>query len=199
MFQNLALFKGEVVGQQSKSNVVQKESLSKPIIRVDSSIKQSQSQSQLSSSIRQLQPQTQLTQLTHPQIQKSNKKRVMLCGTYPIGQSNGYSRVVYYISKFIGLKAADDIQLTIYGFQNFKQTAGTRTDIPSNVILHDAMATEEPKRGGFGEKEIGGYLKNNPQDIVIIFNDMVITSACVETIVNELTPIERKSFKLYSS
>jgi len=210
MFANLALFKGEVVGQQSKSNVVQQENPPKPLIRVDSSIKQLQPQTQLSSGIRQLQPQTQpplsssirqlqpQTQLTNTQIQKSNKKRVMLCGTYPIGQSNGYSRVVYYISKFIGLKAAEDIQLTIYGFQNFKQTAGTRTDIPPNVILHDAMATEEPKRGGFGEKEIGGYLKNHPQDIVIIFNDMVITSACVETIVNELTPNERSAMKLYS-
>lgn len=213
MFQNLALFKGEVVGQQSKSNVVQKDCQTKPVIRVDSSITQQQqasqshSHSQLSTSIKQLQPQTQLnnTQMQtqthmqpHMQMQKSNKKRVMLCGTYPIGQSNGYSRVVYYISKFIGLKAADDIQLTIYGFQNFKQTAGTRTDIPPNVILHDAMATEEPKRGGFGEKEIGTYLKSHPQDIVIIFNDMVITSACVETIVKELSASERSAFKLYS-
>ena len=30
----------------------------------------------------------------------NNKKRVMLCGTYPIGTSNGYSKVVYYISKY---------------------------------------------------------------------------------------------------
>ena len=31
---------------------------------------------------------------------KNEKKRIMLCGTYPIGASNGYSKVVYYISKY---------------------------------------------------------------------------------------------------
>ena len=33
-----------------------------------------------------------------------NKKRIMICGTYPVGQTNGYSRVMYYISKFLGQK-----------------------------------------------------------------------------------------------
>ena len=42
--------------------------------------------------------------------------------------------------------------------------------IPKNVKIHDAMATENPKRSGFGEKEIGDYIKKNPQDIIIIFN-----------------------------
>lgn len=126
------------------------------------------------------------------------KTRVLFCGTYPIGQSNGYSRVVYYISKFLGKKG--DIALTIYGFQNYNQTAGSeqRNDIPVTVKMHDALAGEEPKRNGFGEKEIADFLKKNPQDIVVIFNDMVITSALTQTIVNELTPEERKSFLLVS-
>jgi len=125
------------------------------------------------------------------------KTRVMLCGTYPVGQSNGYSRVVYYISKYLGLK--EDIQLTIYGFQNFRQTTSSqRSDIPPSVILHDAMATENPKRSGFGDKEIADFLKKNPQDVVIIFNDMVITSALVKDITDKLTPEERKQFKLIS-
>lgn len=129
---------------------------------------------------------------------KDGKFRVMLCGTYPVGQSNGYSRVVYYIAKYLGRK--EDILLTIYGFQNYKQTAGMdqRNDIPPSVVLHDALATEEPKRNGFGEKEIGSYLKANPQDMVIIFNDMVITSALTHTIYKDLTPEERKSFLLVS-
>lgn len=128
----------------------------------------------------------------------SGKTRVMICGTYPIGQSNGYSRVMYYISKYLGRK--EDVELTIYGFQNYKQTAGSqaRNDIPSSVILHDALATEEPKRHGFGEKEIGQYLREHPQDIVVIFNDMVITSSLTKNIVETLTPEERKRFKLIS-
>jgi len=125
------------------------------------------------------------------------KTRVLFCGTYPIGQSNGYSRVVYYVSKYLGVK--DDIQLTIYGFQNFKNTtSGGRTDIPESVIIHDAYATEEPKRSGFGDKEIADYIKKNPQDIIIIFNDMVITTSLVKDIVLKLSTEERSKFKLIS-
>jgi hypothetical protein len=86
-------------------------------------------------------------------VDTTGKIRVMLCGTYPIGQSNGYSRVVYYIAKHLGLKK--DIALTVYGFQNYQQTSGSqiRNEIPSDVILHDALAkgsraipTQEPAR-----------------------------------------------------
>ncbi len=127
-----------------------------------------------------------------------DKLRVMICGTYPIGQSNGYSRVMYYISKYLGRK--EDIKLTIYGFQNYQQTAGSsqRNDIPPSVILHDALATENPKRQGFGEKEIIEYVARNPQDMIIIFNDMVITSALTQNLVKNLPQDIRKRFKLVS-
>ena len=128
----------------------------------------------------------------------TTKTRVLFCGTYPIGQSNGYSRVVYYIAKHLGIHT--DLKVTIYGFQNYNQTSGSdqRNDIPNTIKLHDALANEEPKRHGFGEKEIGTFLKNNPQDIVIIFNDMVVTSSIAATIIKELSEEERKKFKLVS-
>ena len=131
---------------------------------------------------------------THPE---KNTTRVMLCGTYPIGTSNGYSKVVYYISKYLG--EYKDIDLTIYGFQNVANTngKGLRDNIPKNVKIHDAMATENPKRSGFGEKEIGDYIKKNPQDVIIIFNDNMITTALTSTIINECNS-ERKNFKLVS-
>lgn len=162
--------------------------LEEDTIIIDKSIKSTYKNLQTSGKV------TQVTQVA----QTARQTRVLFCGTYPIGQSNGYSRVVYYISKFLGLK--EDIDLTIYGFQNYNQTAGSdqRNDIPSSVKLHDALATEEPKRNGFGEKEIATFLKKNPQDIVIIFNDMVITSALVQTIVNEMSEEERKSFLMVS-
>jgi glycosyltransferase involved in cell wall biosynthesis len=128
---------------------------------------------------------------------ENGKKRIMWCGTHPI-QSNGYSRVMYYISKYLGKYS--DIELTIYGFQNFNKLSGQdilRGDIPSNVKIHDAFACEEPKRSGFGEKEIGGYIKKNPQDIIIIFNDAIITSSLTAAIINECGK-ERKNFKLVS-
>ena len=128
---------------------------------------------------------------------EKNKTRVMLCGTYPIGTSNGYSKVVYYISKYLG--EYKDIELTVYGFQNVANTNGKnlRDNIPKNVKIHDAMAAENPKRSGFGEKEIGDYIKKNPQDIIIIFNDNMITTSLTNTIINECIT-ERKNFKLVS-
>lgn len=128
---------------------------------------------------------------------KSDKKRIMWCGTHPI-QSNGYSRVMYYISKYLG--KYKEIELTIYGFQNFNNVGGQeilRGDIPKNVIIYDAFANEDPKRSGFGEKEIGNYIKKNPQDIIIIFNDAIITSSLTATIINECGS-EKKNFKLVS-
>jgi glycosyltransferase involved in cell wall biosynthesis len=137
----------------------------------------------------------------HIQAQKWNekpeKKRVMICGTYPVNQSNGYSKVMYYTCKYLGLK--EDIQLTLYGFQNFKQTYGgnIRNEIPKNVILHDAYETENPKRKGFGELEIGDYVKKNPQDIIIIFNDPIITTSVAKNLLNHLSEY-RSKFKLMS-
>lgn len=127
----------------------------------------------------------------------TGNKRIMICGTYPVGTSNGYSKVVYYISKFLG--KYEDIDLTIYGFQNFSNTLGAsiRSDIPSRVKLHDAYATEEPKRNGFGEIEITKYLKENPQDIIIIFNDNIVTSAITNNIMKDLGH-QKDKFKLVS-
>jgi glycosyltransferase involved in cell wall biosynthesis len=127
----------------------------------------------------------------------NGKKRIMLCGTYPIGTSNGYSKVVYYISKYLGIY--DDIELTVYGFQNFANTSGAniRNDIPSCVKIHDAMAQENPRRNGFGELEIGKFIKENPQDVIIIFNDNIITSALTQTIINECGD-QKRNFRLVS-
>jgi glycosyltransferase involved in cell wall biosynthesis len=123
--------------------------------------------------------------------------RVIFCGTYPVGQTNGYAKVVYYICKYLG--HYEDIDLHVWGFQNYKIVRGVqRNDIPASVTLHDALAKEDPKRHGFGEKEFGPFLKKNRYDIVIIFNDMVVTSALTSSIVQNLTPEERKQFKLIS-
>tara|TARA_B000000437_G_scaffold165288_1_gene121974 strand:- start:19691 stop:21073 length:1383 start_codon:yes stop_codon:yes gene_type:complete len=128
---------------------------------------------------------------------ENNKKRVLLCGTYPIGTSNGYSKVVYYICKY--MEKYDDIELTIYGFQNVANTNGAniRKDISDKIKLYDVMANEKPRRNGFGEKEIGDFIKKNPQDVIIIFNDNIVTSALTQTIVKECWD-EKENFKLIS-
>ena len=129
---------------------------------------------------------------------KNGKKRILWAGTH-IHQSNGYSRVMYYITKYLG--NYEDIELTIYGFQNFNTCTDIqkllRNEIHPSVKIYDAYANEEPKRNGFGEKEIGNYIKQNPQDIVIIFNDSIITSAITATIINECGN-QKQFFKLIS-
>jgi glycosyltransferase involved in cell wall biosynthesis len=105
---------------------------------------------------------------------------------------------MYYITKYLG--KYDDIELTIYGFQNFSNSQSQiilRNEINSNVIIYDAYANEDPKRNGFGEKEIGDYIKKHPQDYIIIFNDAMITSAITATIINECGNCKNK-FKLIS-
>ena len=128
---------------------------------------------------------------------RNGKKRILWAGTH-VHQSNGYSRVMYYIAKYLG--NYEDIELTIYGFQNFNicdSQKYIRNEINESVKIYDAYANEEPKRNGFGEKEIGNFLKKNPQDIIIIFNDSIITSALTATIITECGS-ERKNFKLIS-
>lgn len=127
----------------------------------------------------------------------NGNKRILLCGTYPIAASNGYSKVVYYICKYLG--QFEDVDLTVYGFQNFVKTNGAniRNDIPKRVKIHDAYAAENPKRNGFGELEISQFLKQNPQDVIIIFNDCMITTSLTLNIIKECGS-ERDKFKLVS-
>jgi len=128
---------------------------------------------------------------------KNGKKRILWAGTH-ILQSNGYSRVMYYITKYLG--NYPDIELTIYGFQNFNTCdfqKNLRNEINPSVIIYDAYANENPKRNGFGEKEIGDYIKKHPQDIIIIFNDAMVTSALTADIVTNCWD-QKKNFKLIS-
>ena len=130
---------------------------------------------------------------------KSDKKRILFCGTYPIGTTNGYSKITYYLCKYLGLY--EDIDLSIWGFQNYKQTSqNIRTEIPKSVKILDPLQIEKDnnhKGSGFGERFIGEHLKNNAYDIVIVFNDSMITSALTANIINEMHKYKNK-FKLIS-
>jgi glycosyltransferase involved in cell wall biosynthesis len=131
---------------------------------------------------------------------KSDKLRILFCGTYPIGTTNGYSKITYYTSKYLG-KYEDEIDLSVWGFQNYKQTSGAiRNEIPPNVKLIDPLQLEKDNNiesSGFGEKVIGQHLKENAYDVIIIFNDSMITSAVTANIINEMHQY-RSKFKLIS-
>ena len=121
----------------------------------------------------------------------TSPRKVVLCGTHP-NQFNGYSKVVYEISK--ELTKNDDIELYIFGFQNFykKEDHERERSLPKVKEIYDAHANEEPKAKGFGEKLIIDYVNKVKPDIVIIYNDLVV----ITSLMNKLNEIPNRDFKL---
>lgn len=115
--------------------------------------------------------------------------RVLFFGTHP-KQFNGYSKVVYELAKC--MCKSPDIDLTIFGFQNFYQNEAHRTDLPSNLAIHDAFAHEEPKESGFGFNQVKEFVKLNKPDVCIVYNDMLVLSQ----IVNQLRAVEGHTYKI---
>jgi len=116
-------------------------------------------------------------------------KKVVFFGTHP-KQYNGYSKVVYELAKC--LANYDDIELTIYGFQNFHSSDKYRNDIPHNVKVYDVFANEYPRTNGFGPRQVVDFISLCDPDICIVYNDMVVTSA----IVSELRKVPNAKFKI---
>lgn len=115
--------------------------------------------------------------------------RVLFFGTHP-KQFNGYSKVVYELAK--SMSKMKDIDLTIYGFQNFHDNKKHRIDFPNNVNVYDAFANENPKSKGFGQNEVRDFVQLHDPDVVIVYNDMVVLSS----IVTELKKIPNARFKI---
>jgi glycosyltransferase involved in cell wall biosynthesis len=110
--------------------------------------------------------------------------RILLCGTHPI-QYNGYSKVVYNLAK--NLCEIDGVKLTIFGFQHFQNEAkdayqgiDQERSLPYDVVIYDAWKHESPKARGFGENEIVEFVRISDPDVIIIYNDLVVTNMLVE-------------------
>ena len=96
--------------------------------------------------------------------------RVVLCGTHP-SQYNGYSKVVYELSKYLG--KCSDVDLTVFAFQNFydRDEHHVERQLPPTVKVYDVCKYENPKNKGFGEALIVPFLQEVDPDIVIVYND----------------------------
>jgi glycosyltransferase involved in cell wall biosynthesis len=123
------------------------------------------------------------------------RARVLFCGTY-YKLYSGYARVVYELLRRAvkNTSFTDTVDLTLYGFQNIKTNNVPREDI-QGLTVYDAMEFEDPKRNGFGEKEIGDYLLKNSFDIVVIYNDMSVVSMLMQNIVDKVPEDKRKQIK----
>ena len=121
-----------------------------------------------------------------------SQRRVAIFGTHP-QQFNGYSKVLYELTKAVVNSDRKDIELHIFGFQKFHSHPGHRLDVPPEVTVHDAYANEEPKASGFGVSQAREYVERIKPDIVIVFNDLMVLTS----VVNELkSATNRKDFKL---
>ena len=117
--------------------------------------------------------------------------RVLFFGTHP-KQFNGYSKVVYEISNLLCKKK--DIELGIFGFQNYYQNGNHRKDIANEIVVYDAFANEEPKANGFGIANITKYVQEFKPDVCIVYNDVLVITQVLQKL-HEIPAQERK-FKI---
>lgn len=120
----------------------------------------------------------------------AGKTKVLFFGTHP-SCYNGYCLITYNIAKELAKK--DDIELTIYAFQNFylNQQHIREREIPSNVYIYDAFANENPRGLGFGFDQVKDVVSMIEPDICVLYNDMVVVS----NIMNKLKEIPNPTFK----
>lgn len=117
--------------------------------------------------------------------------RVVICGTYPT-QFNGYSKVLFELVR--DLAKYEDMHVFVFGFQNYydNPSHGKERELPANVEVYDAYKNESPKKKGFGEELIEGYVKEKKPDVVIVYNDLVVLSTFLE----RLHRIPDRTFKI---
>lgn len=99
--------------------------------------------------------------------------RVLFFGTHP-KQFNGYSKVVYELTKCHEIFKSRDIDFCVYGFQKFYENPAHRRDVPDHLTIYDAFAHESPRVQGFGFTEVRSYVNTHKPDVCIIYNDMVV-------------------------
>lgn len=107
-----------------------------------------------------------------------------------VRQYNGYSYAIYELACQIAKKK--DIELTLYGFQNFYDNSTHLRNLPPNVYEYDAWLNENPKQQGFGFEQVASFVEMNKPDICIIYNDAVVVS----NIINQLYKVPNKNFKI---
>lgn len=113
--------------------------------------------------------------------------RVAVLGTHP-KQFNGYSKVVYELCKAMTV-GHPDVEMHVFGFQNFYNHPGHRNDVPPAVKMYDAAADEVPRQAGFGIHLIKAYVARVRPDVVVVFNDLSVLTAAL----NELKDAPNRS------
>lgn len=114
--------------------------------------------------------------------------RVLIFATHH-QSTNGYSLAAYELIKHLSKKS--DLQVTLFGFQNFGTVPNHRNDFPKNVQVFDPWANEQPKQAGFGVSLVKDFVTANRPDICIVYNDMLVLSG----VIGQLKEVPNKKFK----
>lgn len=104
--------------------------------------------------------------------------RFVLISTH-IDQTTGYSKVTYNLLKQMST-LVPKVKIFHYGFQRHPQSASIRK-LPQGINVYDANANEEPKEEGFGFNKIHEYLDMVNPDVVMIYNDPLVTYKFIES------------------
>jgi FkbM family methyltransferase len=118
-------------------------------------------------------------------------KKVLFLATYPY-QSNGYAKVANKITNYL----ANFYEVYYFGFSNYKDTYIPRDVHPSIKIID--VVEEENKRNlkdAFGVEIIEDTIKEIEPDIVIIYNDIIVTCNHLN-VLNRLRYEEEYDFKV---
>lgn len=108
-----------------------------------------------------------------------NKLQFLLVSTH-IHQFTGYSKVSHGI--LTELSKQPWIQLTHFGFQKFHQVGSEYRQYPAGVDVIDATALEKPVQNGFGYAALPDVIRKKKPHVVMIYNDLAVTSQFLEVI-----------------
>lgn len=104
--------------------------------------------------------------------------RFVLVSTH-IDQTTGYSKVAYNMLKQLST-LVPKVKVFHFGFQRHPQSANIRK-VPEGINIYDAGANENPKEEGFGFNKIYEYLDMVNPDVVMIYNDPMVTYRFIDS------------------
>ena len=108
--------------------------------------------------------------------------RFLLVSTH-VDQTTGYAKVAHNLLKQLAT-LSPKVKVFHFGFQRHPNRPSIRT-VPTGVIQYDAAANEDPKEEGFGFNKIHEYIETVTPDVVMIYNDPLITSQFIQHMKHE--------------
>jgi len=102
--------------------------------------------------------------------------KLLFIGTH-VDQTTGYSKVVYNLLEHMSKVA----KVYHFGFQRHPNKSNIRTP-PKSVSVYDVAANTDPVQDSFGYKKVGQYIKTVKPDVIMVYNDPIVSHFFMEEI-----------------